>query len=131
MAYSTTPTSPTANPGAVAIETTTVARPFRLLSWGAIFGGCFAALSLHLILLTLGVGLGLQAVNPLSDPNPGTDFSIGVGIAWSVAALIALWVGGWIAGRSVDAGERGTGGTHGFLVWSVATVVTFLFLTGG
>lgn len=112
------------------MESVTVARPFRLLSWGGILAGCFAALGIHLLLLTLGVGLGLQAINPLSDPEPGEKFSLGVGIAWAASALIALWIGGWIAGRSVDSGERGTGGVHGFLVWSVSTVVLFVFLAG-
>jgi hypothetical protein len=106
-------------------------RPSRLLSWGAILGGCFAALSIHILLTMLGIGLGVRMVDPLTNDNPATDFTVAAGLVWTISALISMAIGGWIAGRSVDVGERRTGGLHGFLVWSLSTVVVFLFLSGG
>lgn len=106
-------------------------RPSRLLSWGAIFGGCFAALSIHILLTMLGLGLGVRLVSPATNDNPASDFTVAAGLVWTISALVSLFVGGWIAGRSVDVGERRTGGLHGFVVWSLSTVVVFTFLSSG
>ena len=103
----------------------------RSISWGAILAGCIAALSVHLLATLLGTGLGLSMVDPLMDDNAGAEFTIGIGIAWSISALLALWIGGWIAGRGARTTNGKLGGLHGFLVWSTATVVTALLLTSG
>lgn len=105
-----------------------VARP---LCWGAVLAGAVAALSVHLLITLFGVGLGLQIVEPATSPDGGQRFSIGVGIAWAVAALLALWTGGWVAGRLTPESNRRLGGIHGFLVWCVATVVTLFALGSG
>lgn len=113
------------------VPSVTDLRPSRLLSWGAIFGGCFAALSIHILLTMLGLGVGVRLVDPMRNDNPMADFSVASGIVWTISALISMAVGGWIAGRSVSVGERRTGGLHGFIVWSLSTVAVFLFLSGG
>lgn len=99
------------------------------LCWGAVLAGAVAALSIHLLVTLFGIGLGLEIVEPAVDPEGGQKFSLGVGIAWSVAALLALWAGGWVAGRLTPESNRRLGAIHGFLVWSLATVVT-LFAVG-
>lgn len=101
------------------------------LCWGAVIAGAVAALAVHLLVTLFGIGLGLQIVEPATDAEGGQKFSIGVGVAWSVGALLALWLGGWIAGRLVPEANRHLGGIHGFLVWSLATVVTLFALTTG
>lgn len=101
------------------------------LCLGAVFAGSVAALGVHLLATLFGIGLGVQIIDPLRDAEPAQNFSIGVGIAWSVSALIALWVGGWVAGRVTPEPTRGLGGLHGFLVWSLATVVVLFAFTGG
>lgn len=101
------------------------------LCWGAVLAGAVAALSVHLLITLFGVGLGLQIVEPAVNPDGGQKFSLGVGIAWSVAALLALWSGGWVAGRLTPESNRRLGGIHGFLVWSLATVVTLFALGSG
>ncbi len=101
------------------------------LCWGSIIAGALAALSVHLLVTLFGIGLGLHIVEPLSDAEPAQKFGLGVGIAWCVSALIALFVGGWIAGRFAPDPGRGLGGLHGFLVWCLATVVLSLVLAGG
>ncbi len=98
------------------------------LSWKAVFAGCFAGLSIHLLLTILGVGLGFRAINPGNNDNPFADFTVGTGIVWTISALIALYAAGWVAGRSIDQGDRRTGVIHGFIVWSVATVLMFTIL---
>jgi hypothetical protein len=93
------------------------------LSWRAVFAGCFAGLSIHVLLTMLGVGLGFRAINPANNDNPVADFTVATGIVWTVSALISLYAAGWVAGRSIDQGDRRTGVIHGFIVWSVATVM--------
>lgn len=126
------PPNPPVGPGGVvtgiAPRLETIVPP---LCWGAVIAGAVAALALHLLITLFGVGLGLQIVEPATNPEGGEEFSIGVGIAWSLSALLALWAGGWIAGRLTPDANRGLGGLHGFLVWSLATVVTVIGLTTG
>lgn len=101
------------------------------LSWSAIIAGCVAALSLHLLLIMLGMSMGIALVDPSPGQQDWPELSAAAGIAWSVSALISLWIGGWIAGRTGRRGPGNSGGIHGVLVWSVATVVSFGVITGG
>jgi hypothetical protein len=103
----------------------------RVLSWGAVFAGCFSALSAHLLLTLLCMGFGLQTAQPLTNDNVVADITTAAGISWGISALIALWIGGWVAGRFADVANHGVGRLHGFVVWSVATVVTFASFTIG
>jgi hypothetical protein len=100
------------------------------LSWGSIIAGCLVALSLHLLLTMLGIGLGFRLVNPYTDENPVLGFTSAAGIAWTISALISLWVGGWVAGRTSGKGYGNVGGLHGIVVWSVATVLSFTIFSG-
>jgi len=102
---------------------------YRSLSWRAIIAGTVAGLSVHLLLTLLGIGIGAGMVDPITDENPFTAFSLGAAVAWGVSALIALWVGGWVAGRFVPSGNKHSGCLHGFLVWSLATIAMFVFAT--
>lgn len=101
------------------------------LSWGAVIAGCVVALSLHVVLVLAGLALGVALVNPqpYRDDLPG--LSIAAGVAWTVSALISLWIGGWVAGRTGKIGPGNAGGIHGMLVWAVSTVVIFLSLSSG
>lgn len=120
---------PTAAVPSTVQESTRFLSFFRNLSWGAIFAGTVAGLATHLVLTMLGIGIGAGMLDPISDENPVGSFSLGSGIAWCVSALIALWVGGWVAGRAAARASRNTGRLHGFLVWCVATVAMFLFIS--
>jgi hypothetical protein len=100
------------------------------LCWGAVFAGTVAALSAHLLITLFGVGLGVQLIDPITDSEPAAKFSIGVGIAWSISALISLWIGGWVAGRLTPEPNRRLGRLHGALVWSLATVIMAFVVTG-
>ncbi len=102
---------------------------YRSLSWRAIIAGTVAGLAIHLLLTLLGLGLGIGSLEPITDENPAAKLGLGAAIAWCVSALIALWSGGWVAGRFVPATYKRSGSLHGFLVWSLATVAMFIFAT--
>jgi len=107
------------------------------VSWGAIFAGATAAAALSLLLLLLGSGLGLSSASPWASQGASAA-ALGIaGIFWiTFTQLAASGIGGYLAGRlrsrwvSVHSDEvyfRDT--AHGFLAWSVATLVTAAFLT--
>lgn len=99
------------------------------LSWKAIFGGTVAAMGIHLLLSTLGVGAGLATFSPVSDVNPVTHFNAGAAIIWTVCALVALGFGGLVAGRFSHTIHHGF--VHGILVWSLTLIITLLLLSMG
>jgi hypothetical protein len=114
-----------------ATTTATYVPTARALSWGAILAGSVAALSAHLLLTMLCLGIGLQTTQPLTNDNIAADITMAAGISWSISALISLWVGGWVAARFADVANHSVGRLHGFVVWSLATVVTFISFTMG
>jgi hypothetical protein len=92
------------------------------VSWGAIIAGAVTALAIHVLFMMLGAGLGLAVYSPLTDDNPVAGLSIGAVIVHSVCAIIALCLGGMVAGRFTPVRSRSTGWLHGFNVWCAATV---------
>ncbi len=100
----------------------------RRISWGAIFAGTVAALSVQLLLTLLGLSVGMWAVSP-AEAGGFRGLGIGAAIWGLVSFIIALYVGGWIAGRMSGLGNKFDGLLEGFVVWGVVTVVTFMLLT--
>jgi hypothetical protein len=95
------------------------------------------AAALSLILVLLGTGLGLSSISPWTDRGASAT-RIGVAtILWiTFTQLAASGIGGYLAGRlrtkwaGVHTDEvyfRDT--AHGFLAWSLATLVTAATLT--
>jgi hypothetical protein len=105
--------------------------PRRLASWSAIFAGWVAAFALQILFLMFGAGVGFAIYSPLTDANPGADFSAGAAVIQGLSAIFSLWFGGWVAGRLTPLGTRATGGLHGFLVWCVATIAGVLVVGTG
>lgn len=94
--------------------------PFHV-SWGALVAGAVAALGVWVLLCALGVALGLATVDP-NDTSTLRATGIFTGIWGLVAPLVALFVGGLVAGRSAGSLGRGGGALHGLVVWSLAAL---------
>lgn len=103
----------------------------RAPAWGAISAGAVAGLATHLLLLMLCAAIGLGVAEPATSDNPVASFGIGAAIGWTVSALIALFVGGWVAGRCAARVHSVSGAMHGFLVWCVATIAAALMVAWG
>lgn len=101
----------------------------RRISWGAIIAGSVAALSIQLLLTFLGLSIGLWAVDPAAGPEFFQGIGIGAAVWGLLSFIIALYAGGWIAGRMSGLGNRFDGMLEGFMVWGVVTVVTFMLLS--
>jgi len=107
------------------------------VSWPAVFGGGVVALSTSLILLALGSGLGFASLSPWSGSGASaTTFTVMTAIGLVVVQWVSSGLGGYITGRlrtkwvGVHTHEvffRDT--AHGFLTWSLATVVGAVLLT--
>jgi hypothetical protein len=102
-------------------------RPAPAVSWGAIFAGAVVSAGVWLLLHVLGLGIGLTSVDP-DDPSSLRGVGIGTGIWTLIAPIIALFAGGWVAGRLTGPLSRFTGAVHGAVVWSVGTIVGFVLL---
>jgi hypothetical protein len=109
------------------------------VSWGAILAGAVAAISLSILLLTLGSGLGFAAISPWA--NHGVSAS-SVAISGAIWLIVTQWisaaVGGYLAGRlrhrwlathQHEVFFRDT--AHGLVTWSVATVVVVFVVSAG
>jgi len=99
---------------------------FPSLCWKAVFAGTVAAIGIHLLLTTLGVGAGLASFSSQSTAPHVTD---GAALIWSVCALVALFIGGIIAGRFSHTVHGGF--VHGVLVWSLTLIITVALLSMG
>ncbi|WP_257624522.1 hypothetical protein [Variovorax boronicumulans] len=107
------------------------------VSWAAIFAGAAGAASLSLVLILLGTGLGFSSVSPWANQGASAA-SIGIAaVLWlSFTQIAASGMGGYLAGRlrtkwaGIHTDEvyfRDT--AHGFLAWSIATLLTAALLT--
>lgn len=101
----------------------------RSPAWGAVIAGLIAAIGVHFLMLMLGMAAGLGAAEPATDDNPAAAIGAGAAAVWSISALIAMWVGGWVAGRCAVRVHSVSGGVHGFLVWCLATIITLFLIT--
>jgi len=101
----------------------------KRVSWGAIFAGVVITLVTQLLLSLLGLGIGASTVNPLSEQNPASGIGTGAGIWFAVTTLVALFAGGWVAGRLAGIPRATDSLLHGLLTWGLATLLIFYLLT--
>ena len=97
------------------------------VSWGGIFGGVLVAIGLLILLTTLGVAVGITAVDQADASKLGT----GAGIWAGVSLLLALFVGGMVATRIGATTDSSTAFYTGFLVWVVAVVLMAVLAASG
>lgn len=99
------------------------------ISWGAIFAGTLTALAVVTMLNLLGLGIGLTTIDPMTESDPLNGLGTGALIWFGLSNLVALFVGGLIAGRMCGLPSNADGGLHGFLSWSLFTMVTLFLVT--
>ena len=107
------------------------ARPKSAASWGAIVSGALVAISVSLVLIALGTGLGFASMSPWPDRGvSASTFSIAAVIWFIVMQWVSSLLGGYITGRL----RTRWIGTHvhevffrdtanGLVTWALATVV--------
>lgn len=106
-----------------------VASGFRRISWGAIFAGVVVAIMVSIVLNLLGLGIGLTTIEPMNEQDPLAGLGTGAAIWWIVSSLIALFCGGWVAGRLSGVPKKSEAAIHGVLTWGVTTLLTMYLVT--
>lgn len=106
------------------------------VSWAAVLAGAAASLSVTLVLISFGVGMGFAVVSPWGNAGvSATTFKIGTGLFFILMAMLSSSIGGYLAGRlrtkwvgvhSTEVQFRDT--AHGFLAWAVASVLGAVLL---
>jgi hypothetical protein len=97
------------------------------VSWGGIFAGVLVAMGVSMLLASLGIAIGITAVDP-GATDPAT-LGIGAGIWGGFQLLLALFVGGMVATRVGAIFDRTTGFFEGVLVW-VVSLILMAYLAG-
>lgn len=117
----------------MATEIRTISEPitsgFRRISWGAIFAGVVVAIMVSIVLNLLGLGIGLTTIEPLNEQDPMAGLGTGAALWWIVSSLIALFCGGWVAGRLAGVPKKSESAIHGVLTWGVSTLITMYLVT--
>ncbi|MCF6158882.1 MAG: hypothetical protein E3K32_09990 [wastewater metagenome] len=102
---------------------------FKRISWGAVFGGLVIALVVHLMLSLLGIGIGIGTVDPMHERDPFAGLGIGA-LIWGIfTMLLALFAGGYVAGRLAGIPKTIDSVLHGLITFSLFTIVTFYLIT--
>lgn len=106
-------------------EIVTVTTPNHpTISWGAIIAGTFAAIAVQIGLAELCLAFGLALYQPADGGGASASTSATVAaIAGIACALIALFFGGWVAGRLAHYHSKMIAALHGTLVWATGAVV--------
>lgn len=98
------------------------------ISWPALFAGTLAALSIIFLLNILGIAIGLSTIDIMTETHPLQGLGTGTIIWWVVSNLVALFIGGMVAGRMSGFRRNVDGGLHGFLTWGLYTIVSVFIL---
>src|SRR5688572_28239003 len=101
---------------------------FRI-SWGGIWAGVLTVMGTLLFLTTLGVAIGISAVDP-GQTDAGT-FGTGAAIWSGLSLLIALFVGGMAATRLGMVFDKAAGAFEGALVWVLSFLIVLWLASSG
>jgi hypothetical protein len=96
-----------------------------LLRWGAVFAGATIAVALWVLLQMIGMGAGLAAID-LDDAGSLRSVGIGTGVWTLLSPLIALFAGGYFAGKLAVTWDQRSGLMHAFIAWAIASIVGVL-----
>jgi MFS family permease len=103
---------------------------WRRISWGAIFAGAFVTMAIFITLQLLGAGIGALSLDLTgSRTTSSTSLGIGAAIWWLITGLIALFIGGWVAGRLGWRPAKVDRALHGLTTWAVFYVALFLMVS--
>lgn len=102
----------------------------RRISWGSILAGVAVAMVTQLVLNLLGLGIGASTLEPTADDAvSGRALGIGTVLWLAITTIVALFAGGWVAGRLAGFASRVERSLHGLITFAVVTLLTFYMLT--
>ncbi|HUV04536.1 MAG TPA: hypothetical protein VMX94_05460 [Armatimonadota bacterium] len=101
-----------------------------LVRWGPIWAGLLLALAIQVVLGTIGLAVAFGAYDP-SAPNFAERVTSMLSIWTVISALIALFIGGFAAGRMAAVLGLRNGLVQGSMVWALALVGGMVLSTVG
>ncbi|MEB3182530.1 MAG: hypothetical protein VKL59_26360 [Nostocaceae cyanobacterium] len=100
--------------------------------WGPIISGLMIAITAQLILSAIFAALGANTIANLAAPrNQAADVVGNVGIWSTIALLISLFIGAWVAGRACGPMNRSTALLNGAILWATAVAISSWLLASG
>lgn len=103
----------------------TLTAPLDRVRWTSVIAGFFSVLATIIVLTVLGVAIGLSTVDA-DNPN---GFALGLSIYGGITALIAFFVGGYLAARTAAVAGSGNGLLNGAMVW-IITIPILVYVLG-
>lgn len=113
---------------ATLVSTSSTPSLLSRVSWGAIFAGAVIALATMFLLGLMGSAIGFRSVDPAAS-NAAGGLGIGAAIWWIITSIIALGIGGYVAGRLSGIPDKKSSSAHGAAVWGVVTLATLYLAT--
>lgn len=94
--------------------------------WSGVIAGTVAIIAAQVFFATLGLAIGLSIPGGAATAE---GMGIFAGIWWLVTGVLALFIGGWVAGRYARGGNEIDSSVHGVMAWALATTLSVLFVT--
>jgi hypothetical protein len=97
--------------------------------WGAIAAGVVGGLSIYLFLNLVGAATSLSMID-VTEMSARRSNAVFWAMLWiSLSMLVAAFVGGYVAARMSGLKRGSDGMLHGFVSWSVTTLIVVLYAT--
>lgn len=106
------------------VERDVIASP---IGWSTIFAAAVIAAAVWFVLHMLGVGVGLVAIDT-ADPSSLRGVGIGTGVWSLIAPIIALFIGGLVAGRVAPTINTLNAVIHGAVVWALTVLASIIVM---
>ncbi len=107
----------------MAIAARAVGHSHSRVSMSAILAGVFVALVTQMLLVMLGLGIGIVALDiPATMGGADTGLTWATFGWWAVSGIIASFAGGLVAGWGLLDTDNARG-LHGLVSWAIATVI--------
>lgn len=103
-------------------ETVLIDRRQPSLRWSAVFAGAACSIGFWILLQLLGLGIGLAAID-IEDVRTLRGAGVGTTLWSLVAPLIAMFLGGLIAGKLAQTIDRKVAGAHGLVMWALTSIL--------
>ena len=106
--------------------------PVYTVRWPAVFAGVAVGLSIHLVLMLIGIAAGLTALDQAAEGDLRADgrSAATVAAAWNgISMLIAAFIGGYVAARASGLRRTSDGVLHGVVSWAATTILTAILAT--
>lgn len=95
------------------------------VQWGPVIAGLATAIATFLLLTVLGIAVGASVLDPADS---GSDIGTWAAVWGAISAIVAFFVGGWLAAKTAAVGGSFAGLINGLMV-GAAGLVMVLWLT--